>query len=189
MSLHVVTAVGEYLGRLPFHDTTRTDEFASVFMAGGRLIAVEDDQSSLLQFCQNIRALDEVDQFLADNGIAKSCFTEMTTQGILATGPAETAFSWLGDCTLVPAGRSLGFTDDGLLLLSPQDDVLQVSPAYYWLWTYSRTGRSLAAVYRFLTGDAAIGDAAAASVEELSQAVMHMLSYNMGRLDRPRPAE
>lgn len=184
MSLNVVVTVGEYLGRLPFAGEDGEVEFSDVFMRSGVLGPVAAQQAEVLAFCRGIRSVDEVREFLAESGIPEAAFDELLEAGLLASGAAENAFSWLGDCVLLPTGRSLGFVDDGLMLLTPQDEVLRVSAAYYWLWTYARTGQTLAAILQFLRESGEISDVVEASEEELSQAVIHMLSFNLGRLDR-----
>lgn len=188
MSLRVVVTVGEYLGRLPFASDDSEVDFSDVFMRAGVLVSMAAEQAEVLAFCRGIRSVEEVHRFLAEAGISEDVFHDLLELGFLASGPAESAFSWLAGCVLLPTGRSLGFVDDGLMLITPQDGVLRVSPAYYWLWTYARTGQTLAAIVGFLRESLEIAEVVEASVEELSQSVIHMLSFNLARLDNTADA-
>lgn len=184
MSEQVVAPIGEYLGTLPFYETgtKREPEFADAQMIAGTLLRLGDEQAEVMAFCRHLRLRSELDEWLEAEKIDSAVVDELVRTGLLRTGADDSALEWLHDCTIVPWGRSLGW-DGALSLLAPSDKIYQVAPVYYWLWLYSRTGRTIAEVLDFLRTEAAVPEASNASDSEVSAALMHLLAVDLGRLD------
>lgn len=184
MSEQVVAPIGEYLGTLPFYEkgTNKEPVFADAQMIAGTLLRLSDEQAEVMAFCRHLRLRQELDEWLNTEQIDSTVLDELVEAGLLRMGTDDSALDWLRDCTIVPWGRSLGW-DGALNLLAPSDEVYQVAPVYYWLWLYSRTGRPIAEVLEFLRTEAAVSDASKASESDVSAALMHMLSVDLGRLD------
>lgn len=188
MSANIVVPVGEYLGALPFHDDVPTQsaspQIADTHMLAGSLLRLDDSQAELMAYCRQLRLRSEVDDWLNDNKISPGVLDDLFDVGLLRSGSETATVQWLSDCVIVPWGRSLGW-NEALTLLAPSDEAFQVSPVYYWLWLYSRTGRSIKDVLTFLRNEAAIPDVDSVSAEDASAAITHLLAVGLGRLELP----
>lgn len=188
MSTEIVVPIGEYLGALPFHNDTSGNsaetQIVDAHMLAGSLLRLDDRQAETMAFCRQLRLRSEVDDWLSEEGIDPSVIDELTEVGLLRTGNEVESVRWLGDCVIVPWGRSLGWNET-LTLLAPSDEVFQVTPVYYWLWLYSRTGRSIEEVLNFLSAEAAVPEAIGASMKDVSAAIVHLLAVGLGRLELP----
>lgn len=188
MAVEIVVPVGEFLGALPFHDDgsgRSTDaEIVDSHMLAGSLLRLDDDQAETMAFCRQLRLRSEVDDWLNENDIRPSIIAELVDAGLLRSGIDSEAGRWLADCVIVPWGRSLGW-NKSLTLLAPSNEAFQVSPVYYWLWLYSRTGRSIEEVLHFLRGSAVVPEVESAGAKDVSAAIVHLLSVGLGRLELP----
>lgn len=188
MSADIVVPVGEYLGALPFHDDGPTEsanpQIVDAHMLAGSLLRLDDTQAEIMAYCRQLRLRSEVDDWLHDNQISPAALGDLFDTGLLRSGSEAETVRWLSDCVVVPWGRSLGW-NEALTLLAPSDEAFQVSPVYYWLWLYSRTGRSIMDVLDFLRNEAAIPDVDTVSIEEASAAITHLLAVGLGRLELP----
>lgn len=183
MRQDVLVPVGEYLGVLPYKsaDPVNFEAVATVVQAG-RLLRLPPETATVLTFVRGLRTVEETEAWIRED-LGPDVVADLDrtlAEGLVRRGPRDDIAAWLGDCVLRPSGHSLGFVEDKPVLQALDGTAFEVTPVYFWVWVYLRTGQTLNAVVTFVRERVGIDEWSDA---ELSAALMHMLAHELAHVD------